>query len=185
MMRLEPIEKPNNLMLWMGYRMMEREYGKVLTPLKIIYARKPSLMFIAQRIDKTANKNISFEAPFRLLIQVFASMTNGCSFCYDFRQTQATKRHLGSEKFKALGNYGRSEIFSQRERAALAYVEQVVNDKRVSEETFAELKNQFTETEIIELTWLIAAENYYNTLMIPLGIESDDLCKVAEERIKH
>lgn len=184
-MRLEPIEKPNNLMLWMGYRMMEREYGKVLTPLKIIYARKPSLMFIAQRIDKTANKNISLDASFRLLIQVFASMTNGCSFCYDYRETQAIKHNLGTEKFKALKNYSSSEVFSQRERAALAYVEQVLNDKRVSDETFSELKVQFTETEIVELTWLIAAENYYNTLMIPLGIESDGLLMVAEERMKH
>ena len=184
-MRLEPIEKPKNLMLRMGYHMMKREFGKVLTPLKIIYARKPSLMFIAQRIDKMANKNISIEAPFRLLIQVFASMTNGCSFCHDFRQTQAIKRHLGSEKFQALGNYRTSELFSQRERAALAYVEQVLNNKRVTEETFSELKTQFTDTEIIELTWLIAAENYYNTLMIPLGIESDGLRMVAEERMKH
>lgn len=55
-------------MLWLGYHLMERDYGKVLTPLKIIYARMPSLMFIAQRIDKTANKKISFEPPFRLLI---------------------------------------------------------------------------------------------------------------------
>ena len=31
------------------------------------------------------------EAPFRLLIQVFTSMMNGCSFCYYFPQTQATK----------------------------------------------------------------------------------------------
>ena len=142
-------------------------------------------MFIAQRIDKMANKKISLEAPFRLLIQVFSSMTNGCSFCHDFRRTQAFKNHLGSEKFQDLGHYQTSELFSQRERAALAYVEQVLNHKRVTEETFSELKKQFTDTEVIELTWLIAAENYYNTLMIPLGIESDSLCALAEERMKH
>lgn len=184
-MRLEPIENPKNLMLKMGYHMMEREFGKVLTPLKIIYARMPSLMFIAQRIDKTANKKISLEAPFRLLIQVFASMTNGCSFCRDFRQTQSVKRHLGSEKFQALGDYRNNELFSQRERAALAYVEETLHNKRVTEETFSELKSQFTDTEIIELTWLIAAENYYNTLMIPLGIESDGLQRMAVDRMKH
>lgn len=184
-MRLEPIEKPKNLLLKMGYHMMEREFGKVLTPLKVIYARKPSLMFIAQKIDNTANKKISLEAPFRLLVQVFASMTNGCSFCNDFRQTQAFKRHLNSEKIQAIKHYQTSELFSLRERAALNYVEQVVKDKRVTEEVFSELKKHFTEVEIIELTWLIAAENYYNTLMIPLGIESDSLCSLAKEQLKH
>ena len=55
-MRLDAIEKPKNLMLKMGYKMMQKQFGKVLTPLKIIYARKPSLMMIAQKIDKTSSK---------------------------------------------------------------------------------------------------------------------------------
>ena len=177
-MRLEPIEKPNNLMLKMGYRMMKKQFGKVLTPLKIIYARKPSLMFIAQKIDKTSNK-ISFAPEFRLLIQTFASMMNGCHFCHDFRQTQAIKRQLGTEKFQALGNYKASNCFSQREHAALAYIQEATKEKRVTEETFIELRKHFTDVEIVELTWLNAAESYYNSLMIPLGIESDDLRQLA------
>jgi len=143
------------------------------------------LMSVALRIDKTSNSKISFDTEFRLLIQVFASMTNGCSFCHDYRQTQTIKGNLGLEKFQALKQYKSSEVFSQRERVALTYVEEVLNNKHVTEETFSELKTQFTEKEIIELTWLIAAENYYNTLMIPLGIESDNLRVLAEERMKH
>jgi len=177
-MRLTMIEKPKNLMLKMGYRMMQKQFGKVLTPLKIIYARKPSLMFIAQKIDKTASK-LSFEPSFRLLIQTFASMTNGCHFCHDFRQTQAIKCELGTEKFEALANYRSNHLFSARECAALAYIEAATKDKCVSDETFNELKKHFTDVEIVELTWINAAENYYNSLMIPLAIESDHLRELA------
>ncbi len=184
-MRLEPIENPGNLMLKMGYLMMEHRFGKVPTPLKIIYARSPCLMAVALRIDKTATTKLSFDADFRLLIQIFGSMINGCSFCHDYRQTQAIKSDLGSERFEALKEYKSSAQFSQRERVALAYVEEVLNHKHVSEETFTELKKQLTEKEIVELTWLAAAENYYNTLMIPLGIESDGLRALAEEHTKH
>jgi len=184
-MRLEPIENPGSLMLKMGYQMMKHQFGKVPTPLKIIYARSPCLMAVALRIDKTANKRLSFGAEFRLLIQVFGSMINGCSFCHDYRQTQAIKSNLGSEKFDALSDYKSSELFNERERAALAYVEDVLDHKHVTEETFSVLKNQFTEREIVELTWLVAAENYYNTLMIPLGIVSDGLRVLAEEHTKH
>lgn len=178
-MRLNPIEKPKNLMLKMGYMMMKKQFGKVLTPLKIIYARKPSLMFIAQKLDKTSSK-LSLEPSFRLLVQTFASMTNGCHFCHDFRQTQAIKKKLGTEKLEALVNYHSSHLFSARERAALAYIEAATRDKNVSDKTFSELKKHFTEVEIIELTWINAAENYYNSLMIPLGIESDHLRELAQ-----
>jgi len=178
MMRLDTIEKPNNLMLKMGYRMMQKQFGKVLTPLKIIYARKPSLMFIAQKIDKTSSK-LSFDPSFRLLVQTFASMTNGCHFCHDFRKTQAIKSKLGTEKFEVLANYQLSHLFTEKERAALAYIEAATRDKCVSDETFNELRKHFTDVEIVELTWINAAENYYNSLMIPLGIESDNLRELA------
>ena len=184
-MRLEPIDKPKNLKLKMEYHMIGREFGKVLTPFKVIYARKPELISISQRIEKMANRKLSMDASFRLLIQVFCSMANGCSYCHDFRQTQALKKHLESEKFQDLEYYQTSELFSRREHAALSYVEQSLKYKNVTEDTFNTLKKYFTEIEIVELTWLIAAENYYNTLMIPLGIESDSLCMLAEESMKH
>ena len=184
-MRLDPIETPKNLMLKMGYRMMKHKFGKVLTPLKIIYARNPALMSVALRIDKTSNSKLSLDTEFRLLIQVFASMTNGCNFCHDYRQTLTINSNLGQEKLQALAQYKTSAIFSRRERIALTYVEEALKNKRIHDETFSALKDQFTETEIVDLTWLIAAENYYNTLMIPLGIESDNLRALAEARLKH
>jgi alkylhydroperoxidase family enzyme len=61
----------------------------------------------------------------------------------------------------------------------LAYIEAATRDKCVSDEIFDELKKHFTDVEIVELTWVNAAENYYNSLMIPLGIESDHLQELA------
>ncbi len=81
------------------------------------------------------------------------------------------------------GEYKSSQLFSQRECVALTYVEEILNNKQVSAATFSALKGQFTET--VDLTWIVAAENYYNTLMIPLGIESDNLRPLAEARKKH
>jgi len=184
-MRLEPIENPKSLMLKMGYRMMAHKFGKVLTPLKIIYARNAALMSVALRIDKITSKKLSLDAGFRMLIQIFASTTNGCKFCQDFRQTLAIKEKLELTKFQALSQYKTSDLFTQRERAALEYVEEILVNKSVTGKTFSGLKKHFTETEIVDLTWLVAAENYYNTLMIPLGIESDSLRVLAEERMKH
>ncbi|MCK5360042.1 MAG: carboxymuconolactone decarboxylase family protein, partial [Gammaproteobacteria bacterium] len=138
----------------------------------------PSLMFIAQKIDNASNKT-SFDPEFRLLAQTFASMTNGCQFCHDYRLTLVIKEQIGTEKFMALENYKTSSLFSKKEQAALAYIEEATENKRVTEETFSKLRRYFTDTEIVELTWINAAENYYNSLMIPLGIESDELRQIA------
>ena len=34
----------------------------------------------------------------------------------------------------------------------------------------------FSESEIVEITWLNAVHNYYNLMNIPLEIESDGYC---------
>jgi len=52
----------------------------------------------------------------------------------------------------------------------------------VSETTFERLRSHFAEWEIVEITWLNAVHNYYNLITVPLEIESDDLCAIAQAR---
>ena len=85
---------------------------------------------------------------------------------------------------KALPNFAVSPLYTDRERAALAYVEEVTKTKNVSDETFDTLRKHFSEEEIVEITWLNAMENYYNLINRPLGIESDGLCVLAERKVK-
>jgi len=55
--------------------------------------------------------------------------------------------------------------------------------KRVSDATFASLRQHFSENEIVELTWLNAVHNYYNLINLPLEIESDGLCAIAQNQM--
>jgi len=86
------------------------------------------------------------------------------------------------EKFDALPEYRTSPLFSERERAALDYVEEATRNKRVSDATFEALRRHFNDRAIVELTWLNALENYYNLINLPLGIGSDGLCAIAQRR---
>ncbi len=52
----------------------------------------------------------------------------------------------------------------------------------MSDETFENLSRHFDEREIVEITWINAFENYYNLISIPLEIESDGLCSIAQSR---
>jgi alkylhydroperoxidase family enzyme len=87
------------------------------------------------------------------------------------------------QKLNSLSEYRTSPLFSGRERAALAYVEEATRNKRVSDATFEELRKHFNEREIVEITWLNAVENYYNLINIPLEIESDGFCAIAQEKM--
>ena len=181
-MRLKPIENPRNWLVKIAYWWSKREFGKVIMPMKVIYARKPKLMFLANKIYQFQEKNVSLEPSLRLLIQTQVSALNGCAFCNDISLAQAVKKNLGAEKFIALGDSieTKSAAFSEKEQAVIAFVGEYADNRKVSDDTFAKLREFFDETEIIEIVAINAFEHYFNAFAVPLEIESDELRRLAE-----
>lgn len=183
-MRLEPIENPSNPWLKMAYWVSRRQFGKVLSPLKIIYSRKLPLLQLALKIAKFEEKQNSLAPGLKLLIKIAAATENGCSFCQDIALAQAVRSKIGTEKFVALisgGGESKQSAFSEKEHAVLAVIRQYAAERKVSDANFAELRKHFSETEIVEILALNAFEQFYNALTIPLGIESDGLQSLAEK----
>jgi alkylhydroperoxidase family enzyme len=135
-MRLQPIEKPKGLMMRIAFWMTQRQFGKVMMPMKVIYPRMPEAMKLSYEIQKFETKGIKLDPGLHLMIASLASEINGCAFCLDLVRAMAIREHLGMEKFNALLEYKTSPLFSERERAALAYVEEATRHKRVSDATF-------------------------------------------------
>jgi len=182
-MRLQPIEKPKGLMMRVAYWMTRRQLGKVMTPMKVIYPRMPGAMKVAYEISKFEMKGIRLEPELKFMVTTLAAQINGCGFCLDIGRAMAIRERVGMEKLNALADYRTSPLFSGRERAALAYAEEATRNKRVSDATFEELRKHFNEREIVEITWLNAVENYYNLINLPLEIESDGFCAIAQEKM--
>jgi len=147
MMRLEPIEKPKGLLMRIAFWMTQRQFGKVMTPMKVLYPRMPRMMKLSYEIVKFEMKGIRLEPEIHYLVVTLASQINGCGFCLDLGRAVAIREHLGMEKFNALAEYRTSSLFSDRERAALAYVEEATRHKRVSDATFEVLRQHFSEVE--------------------------------------
>ena len=184
-MRLKPIENPGNLLVKLAYWWSRREFGKVIMPMKIIYARKPKLMWLANKIYQTQEKNFTLDETIKLLIQTQVSAFNGCAFCNDISLAQAIKKGLGAEKFFALGEDSDEEklkAFSAREQSVIAFVSEYAKERKVSNETFERLRVHFTEEEIIEIIAMNAFEQYFNAFAVPLGIESDGLRRLSETK---
>ena len=181
-MRLEAIENPSNWLLKIAYWFSRRQFGKVMTPLKVIYARKPPLLKFAMKIARFEEKQNSLPPELRLLIKIAAATENGCTFCQDIGLAQAVRGELGTEKFRALvaGDRAGQAAFTEAERAVLNVIWQYAAERKVSDENFAALHKHFSEEQIVEILALNAFEQFYNAMTIPLGIESDGLRKLAE-----
>ena len=182
-MRIEAVENPSNPLLKIAYWFSKKQFGKVLTPLKIIYSRKFPLLRFAMKIAKFEEKQNSLAPDLRLLIKIAAATENGCSFCQDIALAQVVTGKIGTEKFIALVNNDNSDVFTEKERAVLAVIRQYGTERKVSDENFAELRKHFNETEIIEILAFNAFEQFFNALTIPLEIESDGLQTLAEKSI--
>ena len=74
----------------------------------------------------------------------------------DIRHAVGVKAGIPEAKLDALGEYAESSWFSARERAALAFAEEVVRDDRaVTDECEARLAEHFTKAERLELTFVV------------------------------
>ena len=180
--RIAPIEQPRGVVMKLAYAMSRRMLGKVMTPMKVAYARVPALTRLSYSMSRVMETRLSLEPELRLLLTAQASALNGCGFCLDMSEAMAVEKGIGLEKLQALGDYASSPLFDERERAALDYVSEATRTCRVTDETFERLRRHFDDREIVEITFVNAAENFYNLFGGPLGIESDGLCAIALER---
>lgn len=112
----------------------------------------------------------ALEPGLRHLVDLRASQLNGCGFCVDMHVKQA---HLHGERALRLHHvavWRESPLFSERERAALAWTEAVtvLGPHGVSDEAFAAARAGLSEGEICELTFAIMAINAWNRLNVAL-----------------
>ena len=85
----------------------------------------------------------------------------------------------GVEKLAEVATWRDSKLFSEAERVALEYAECITyTDRRVDDALFARVKQHFTEPQIVELTAIVALENFRSKFNPPLGIEAQGFCLV-------
>jgi alkylhydroperoxidase family enzyme len=166
----------------LAYALSRRQFGKVLTPLKVAYARLPfAFALFSFKIGKL-DKKLQLPTETAFLIREQVARINVCLFCMDIGRSFAIKATMNEAKFDALEQYHTSALFSDAERAALDYVTELTREKKVGAETFARLAQHYTPRAICEIVWLVASEHFYNMTNIGLNIHSDMLCDITRRR---
>ncbi|MFL4992341.1 MAG: carboxymuconolactone decarboxylase family protein [Microvirga sp.] len=118
-------------------------------------------------LEKTL-KNSGLEHSLLELVKTRASQINGCAYCVHMHTKDARTNGESEERLYLLSAWRESPLYSDRERAALAWTEALtlVAETHAPDEDYAELIRHFTPVEQVNLTLMIGAINAWNRLAI-------------------
>ena len=85
----------------------------------------------------------------------------------------ALKEGLTPEQVNALVDWRPSGLFSDKQRALLAYVDAMTRQIDVGDEIFVELRTHFTERQTVEITMLIGAYNMLTRFLQALEVDAE------------
>lgn len=102
------------------------------------------------------------------LVKLRVSQINGCAFCQHMHANEARNDGEKQSRLDVLPAWKEVPLFSQRERAALAWAEKLtlLAKEEIHDEDFAVVREQFNEEEIVNLTAVIVAINAWNRIAV-------------------
>ncbi|MBR9804085.1 MAG: carboxymuconolactone decarboxylase family protein [Rubinisphaera brasiliensis] len=117
----------------------------------------------------------SIEFELRELVKLRASQINGCAFCVGMHTDLLRKKSVPQEKLDFLPVWEEASCYSSRERAALAWAESVtlLAETKVPDEVYEQTLDHFSEQELVDLTWCIAAINTWNRMSVAFRREPE------------
>lgn len=119
-----------------------------------------------------ALKQSSIEQSIRDLVDLRASQLNGCAFCVDMHVKEATMHEERPLRLHHIAVWRESQLFSPRERAALAWTEILtqIPAQGVPDELYDRVRTQFSEKEVSDLTFLVMSINAWNRVNVALRV---------------
>jgi AhpD family alkylhydroperoxidase len=102
------------------------------------------------------------------LIKLRVSQINGCALCLTMHTKEALADNESPERLTCLDAWAESPLYSEAERAALAWAEEItlIADRGASREAYDALKAHFSDEEIGWLTLAATSMNGMNRLAI-------------------
>jgi AhpD family alkylhydroperoxidase len=102
------------------------------------------------------------------LVKIRASQINGCAFCLVMHTNEARHRGETDERMHLLNAWREAPVFTERERAALAWTEAItlVAHDHVPDEVYQQVRRHFSEKELVDLTTAAVTINAWNRFSI-------------------
>ncbi len=147
---------------------LKKQFGVVIPPVKAL-AHKPDFLRSLLSLTTVADGPGEIDVGFKEILNIRASVLNGCHFCTNMHSNMARMHKAGDEKTKAAQEGSSSDVFDEKEKAALRLCEESTQGVSVSDGTFEALKAHYSEAQIVELLGAIALINTWNRLIVGMG----------------
>ena len=121
------------------------------------------------------------------MCRIYISMEHECGYCSTVRSKVAQEQGLTEEKVMALPSFETSNMFDERERAALRYARLFKQGEHAidRDEVYDDLKKVFSEEEIIELGQLCAQTDGVGKLVKSFNVMSwGEACEINPDLAK-
>jgi AhpD family alkylhydroperoxidase len=110
----------------------------------------------------------SFDPKLLELVKVRVSQINGCVHCLHMHRQDALKQGETEERLLLLNAWRESNLYTDRERAALAWAESLtrIAESHAPHADYEEARSTFSEDELVALSVGVAMINAWNRLAI-------------------
>jgi AhpD family alkylhydroperoxidase len=104
------------------------------------------------------------------LVKMRASQINGCAYCLDMHSKDARAIGETEPRLYELNAWREAPFYTARERAALEWTEALtlVAQTHVPDKVYESVGKEFSEAELVDLTYAVMAINSWNRLAISL-----------------
>ena len=102
------------------------------------------------------------------LVKMRASQINGCAFCLNMHGADALAHGESAARLFVLDAWRESTLFTDRERAALAWTEALtrIANAHAPDADYEKARGQFSDAEVAALSILIGQINTWNRVQI-------------------
>ncbi len=124
-----------------------------------------------RELEHYLNMGTGLEASLLGLVRLRASLMNGCEYCIHLHTAELQKLKEPVERTEGLAEWRNSDIYTQRERAALGWTEAVtdIQEGHAPDVVYDEVRAHFGDMETVNLTLAITTINAWNRIAISLG----------------
>src|SRR6202042_2865876 len=133
--------------------------GNGIEPMEI-WAHQPKMMMGMGRFNQAGRKGKTVDERTKNLVELKGAQMIGCEYCVDLGSQICRNSGFSDEELLAVPRYRESELFTEREKAALDYAVAVMRTPvEVTDDLFARVKEHFTDAQLVQITAFLTLVN--------------------------
>jgi 4-carboxymuconolactone decarboxylase len=167
--RLPPLPDPPTDPLLLELQEDTRSRGGEVINLHLTIGHAPKVAKARRALSGMLRRDAKTPRLLRELIIIRTAQIVRSDYELNQHIPMALKVGLSQQQLDEVANWRDSKLFDERQRAVLAYIEQLLAGGDVDDATFAAFANHFTPEEIIEIS--VLATNYYGTGLLTRALK--------------